>query len=868
MQQPWTKTAEQVLLTEASNPQTGLSQAEAKRRLQQFGPNQLVKERTTSFWAVFKEEIAEPMILLLLVVGIVYSVWGDVSDAITIFAIIIALVFVEIFTEYRAKRAIAALKRLSPLTNPVMREGMYMRIPSSEVTRGDIVLLEAGEKVPADARIIESFGLQVDESSLTGESSPVAKGTEALPDDIPMAERANMVFAGTTATKGRGRVVVTATGMDTEMGKITGLVLEAKEPKTPLQLAMKQLAGLLVWIAVFFSVLIPAVGIIQGKPYQEMILTGLSMSFATIPEELPIIITMVLGVGAFALSRKNVLIRRLRTAETLGGVTVIVTDKTGTITENKMSLAEIAAGTTSSVPSEDRMSRAESSLLKIGAITSCLKKATEGCYLGDPLEIALLEGARAAGISPEELQEQYNLKREFTFDNERKMMSAIFQRDSESFVYAKGAPEIILARSSSIAQGSGERNKTEVDEEEILARAGGMAAKAMRVIAFAYKKIDDGAELTQEEAESDLVFLGLAGLVDPPRAGVAEALRATKEAGIRTMVVSGDHPLTVQRVASEVGIDSNGKVITGVELDRIAEKDLPERVKEVSLFARTSPEQKLRIVNVLQGAGEVVAVTGDGTNDAPALKSADIGIAMGETGTEVAREAAAMVLTDDSFISIVAGVREGRKIFDNLKKGVSYYLSVKVALVLSFLIPLILGIPFPFAPIQIVLLELFMDLAASATFVAEPMEPDTMQRPPRPRSEKFIDRSMLTNIFLGSLSLAAAVLINYTLAWYAGWGLVIAQSVAFGTWLVGHIFLALTMRSQRQSLWEIGLLSNRIMLLWAAAALAFLVLVTSIPSAQGPLRVTSLNPLNWFLIIAVPFVTIFWLELKKFVTHH
>jgi Ca2+-transporting ATPase len=867
MNKAWSSSQEEVLQAVESDPQSGLSETEAEKRLKEFGPNQLVKERRTSFWGVFKEEVTEPMILLLLAVGVVYSIWGDARDAITIFAIIVALILIEIFTEYRAKKAVAALKKLSPPTTPVLRGGQYQKVPAVEIVRGDIVPLEAGERVPADGRVIESFGVEADESPLTGESVPVPKEDRIVPGDAPLAERGNIVFAGTTITRGRGRAVVVATAMDTELGRITGLVEEAKEPKTPLQLAMKQLAGLLVWVAVFFSVLIPGIGILQGKPYKEMVLTGLSLSFATIPEELPIIVTMILGVGAFALSKRNVLIRRLRTAETLGSVTVIATDKTGTLTENRMQLARIAtdAAITSFPPSS--LSPAERFLLQIGALTSCIRKGSEGCYVGDPLEMALLEAAEAAGLAPEQLHSQFHLRQEFSFDNQRKMMSATFMKDGQSFVYAKGAPEVILARSSRIAQGSAEVEKTEEREMLIRRQAEAMAREAMRVLAFAYRKTGSGVDLSREEAESDLIFVGLAGLADPPRAGVAQAIKITREAGIRTIVVSGDHPVTVQRVAAEVGIDSGAKLLTGAELEQMDDQLLTARIGGVQLFARTSPEQKLRIVRLLQDSGEVVAVTGDGINDAPALKSADIGVAMGETGTEVAREVADMVLTDDSFTSIAAGVREGRKIFDNLKKGVSYYLSVKVALVLSFLVPLILDIPFPFAPIQIVLLELFMDLAASATFVAEPIERDAMSRPPPSRKEKFIDRKALVNIVLGSLSLAAAVLTSYLLTWYAGWGLLEARTVAFGTWLVGHILLALTMRSQRESLWRVGVLSNRAMLVWAAAAVAFFLLATNLPLAQAPLRLTSLSLTGWLLVVAVPLVTIFWLELRKLISH-
>jgi Ca2+-transporting ATPase len=868
MIEPWSESLENTFHSLNTDPRTGLSRAEAKKRLNQFGANWLTAERKISFWDVFREEITEPMILLLLVVGIVYSIWGQARDAITIFAIIIILVFVEIFTEYRAKKGVAALRKFSQPTVALLRDGQYQSIPTVEVTKGDIALLEVGEIIPADIRIISSFGLQTNESALTGESSPVAKYEKTLPPNTSLAERNNMVFAGTTITRGRGTGVVTATGMATELGRITGLVTEAKEPRTGLQQAMKQLAGLLVWVAVSFSVIIPAAGVIQGKYWKDMILTGLSLSFATIPEELPIIITMVLGVGALALSRKNVLIRRLSTAETLGDITTIVTDKTGTITENRMTLAMISSDSTVKPFDQDSLSPADLLLLQIGLLTSCTRVTAGSCNSDDPMEAAIIEAAKTAGIIPDEQLAKFALQTEFSFDNERKMMSAIFHQNGEFVVYAKGAPEVILTRSSKILDGSSERKKTDKDSERVRNTIEGMANEAMRVIAFAYKKVEGGANIDQADAENDLIFVGLVGLVDPLRPGVIEAFKATKEAGIRTIIVSGDHPLTVQKVASQVGIDSDGSLIAGGQLDRMDDLTLKDKLKDISLFARTTPEQKLRIVRLLQESGDIVGVTGDGINDAPALKSANVGIAMGETGTEVAREAAGMVLADDSFSSITAGVREGRKIFDNLKKGVAYYLSVKIALVLTFLIPLLLNIPFPFSPIQIILLELFMDLAASTTFVVEPMEPGTMRRPPREQKEKFINRNMLTNISVGSISLAAAVLINYLSVWYLGWGAVQAQTVAFATWLIGHIFLAVTMRSHRESIWRIGILSNKAMLVWAITALVFLILVTNLSIAQAPLKLTSLNANGWLLAVLTPLITIFLFEIKKLITQH
>lgn len=859
--QAWSAPKEQVLASLGSDPAKGLTPAEVRERLRKFGSNRLVKERRITFWGVFREEVAEPMILLLLAVGVFYSIWGEMRDAFTIFGVIIALVFAEVFTEYRAKKSISALRHLSPPTTAVLRDGSYLQVAATEVVPGDMLPLEVGDRVPADARVIDSFSLQSDESALTGESAPVSKENKVLSEDTPIADRANIVFAGTTVTGGRGRAVVTATGMATELGRITGLVLEAKEPRTPLQTAMRQLAGLLVWVAVSFSVVIPAIGIIQGKNYKDMILTGLSLSFATIPEELPIIITMVLGVGAFALSRKHVLIRRLRAAETLGGVTVIVADKTGTITENRMSVAQLTSNDVSGPVGND-LPPPHVALIQAGVLTSHVKRNPEGRYTGDPLEVALLEAAEAAGVSPTDLLARYKLKEEFSFDSQRKMMSAVYEQSGEWFVYAKGAPEVVLARSSMIAHDGDARPMSREDEQKMLRRAENMASEAMRVIALAYKKVS-GEKITRDEAEKDLVFWGLAGLADPTRPGVAEAIKATRTAGIRTIMVTGDLPLTAQKIAAQVGIDGRAKLVTGAELAQMTDEELEEKVRGTSVFARINPEQKLKIVQALQAMGEVVAVTGDGINDAPALRSANIGVAMGERGTEAAREAAAMVLTDDSYNSIVDGVREGRKIFDNLRKGVTYYLSVKIALVLSFLVPLALGLPFPFAPIQIVLLELFMDLAASATFVAEPIEADAMRRPPRSPQQKFIDAELLSNMYIGAFSLAAAVLFNYLFATYSGWGLLEARSVAFGTWLVGHIFLAFVMRSQREPLVKIGPLRNRVMLVWGGAAVIFLVIITSVPAIQSVLKVTYLSPMSWLMAVAVPFVTIFWLELRK-----
>ncbi len=847
-----------------TDPDKGLRSEEAAQRLKEYGENRLAAERRLTFLAVFWEEIREPMILLLLVVGILYSVWGAARDAITIFIVIAVLVLTEIFTEYKAKRAVNALRHISPPTATILRNGIPAEVPTRELVPGDILLLSTGDMVPADARLVESYGIEADESALTGESFPVEKSTGVLPAEVPVAERRNSIFTGTMITRGKGKAVVTATGMQSELGRIQGLVLEAKEPKTPLQLAMKQLAGVLVYVAVFFSAAIPIIGMIQGKSYQEMVLTGLSLSFATIPEELPIIITMVLGVGAFALSRQGVLVKRLKAAETLGSVTVIATDKTGTITENRMRLEALAglsdaeharAFDPAALGPEARR------MLLIGMLTSDVIR-TDGEWRGDPMEVAIAEAVQESGLESLAEEQAHDLRCEYSFDSNRKVGSAMYYTKGGEWVYVKGAPEAVLARSTRALEGEETVPLTADERTKILAAVERMAGSGMRVLGFAFRQGGDCS--SADSTEQDLVFAGLAGFADPPREGVSEAMRATRDAGMRSIVISGDHPVTVESIAAQVGIDTSTGILTGRELDGMDDGELAERLRGISLFARTTPEHKYRIVNALREDGQVVAVTGDGINDAPALKTADIGIAMGETGTDVAKETADMVLTDDSFVSVVSGVREGRKIFDNLSKGVRYYLACKLALVIILIVPVVLNIPFPLAPIQIILLELFMDLAASATFVAEPAELDLMHRPPRNPASRFVNREMMLSIFAGSLSLAAAVTFNYLFVYYVrGNDASLAQTVAFGTWLAGHVFLALNMRSTQEPFYRLGLFSNKAMLIWAALAIGFFALVTLVEPIRKAVHVVSLSWRYWLGILAVAGVATFWMEGRK-----
>jgi Ca2+-transporting ATPase len=838
-----------------SNLTEGISNQEAQARLARVGRNTLTEEKKEPFWKEFFEELTEPMVLMLLVTGVLYAIWGELADAITIFVIILALNTVEVINERRSKKAIASLRKLAEPTTSVRRDGHFLEIPVEQVVPGDLLLLQAGDRTAADARLVEAYGLSVDESALTGESMPVEKILDAMTAfDSPLAERHNMIYSSTLVTCGKGTALVVATGMNTEVGHIAGLARQVKEPRTPLQNMMDELSKVLVWFALGFSVLVPLVGVvIAHQPPKQMLLTGLSLAFATIPEELPIIITMVLSLGAFRLSKKHAIAKRLNAVETLGSVTVIVTDKTGTLTENRMEVVHFEPG------------GQKNRLLEIGAL--CNDAVPNGMdFTGDPLDVALLRSVQKTGLDLKAIQNSHPILTEFTFDNTRKRMSTVFRQDGQPWAAVKGAPESVLAQCTHLMQAGKVEVLTDASRQIIQEHVDQLAADGLRVLAFAERRLPE-ENLNQAAVESSLTFVGLIGLQDPPRPEVRDAIATCQLAGVRTIMVTGDHPLTARAIARQVGLNGNHEVITGPELNQLSDEGLKEVIQHTSIFARTTPEHKLRIVQALQASAERVAVTGDGINDAPALSAADIGIAMGETGTDVAREAADIVLADDNFTTIVNAVKEGRLIFENLKKGVRYYLSCKLALVLITLLPTLLLVPVPFAPVQIILMELFMDLMAAASFVVERPESDLLDQKPRDPKTKFMDKAMTGSIVIGSLGLFAAVSTVYLTTWYGTHDLVTSQTVAFFAWLIGHVLLAFNMRSERQPILQLGLGSNRLMLIWGMAVIVFLILIALIPAARDLMKVSQLTLAQWGMITLATFIGTFWLEIRKFITY-
>ncbi len=802
---------------------TGLSSLEAEKRLEQFGPNIIFKSAKISFLGIAKHEVTEPMILLLLVVGFVYSIWGKLEDAFTIFTVIFLLVFAEVYNEFRAKKAIASLEKIAAPKTKVQRDGAIVEIDSENVVPGDILILTQGTKIAADAEVRQSVDLQSDESSLTGESFPQNKNN------------GSEVYAGTVVASGEGKAEVIATGKDTKLGKTADTLKQIKAPKTALQLAMKSLAGKLVYVAVFFSIFIPVLGVLRGQDLKLMILTGLSLSFATIPEELPIVITMVLGLGAYKLSKNNFLVKKLKAAETLGNATVIVTDKTGTITEGKMRIISL-------YPDNP------------GNNQEIIEKAlyTVSQYSLSPMDQEIKNKAAQLKIANEPSEISSEIIRQRNFGNGQKTKSVIRKIKDKYELFASGAPEEIF----SMCKDADDETKTQLVEQ---------TSKGRRVIAIAHKKLLVGEEnLDFARLEKNLDFVGLISFEDPPRNGVKETITRAARAGIRTIMVTGDHVLTALSISKDVGISTKGdRVLTGEDLDRMSDEELRDVVKNVSVFARTSPQHKYRIVQALQKDGEVIAVTGDGINDVLALKGADIGIAMGNRGTDVAKEAGDVVLADDNYNTIAQGIFEGRKFFDNLQKGIKYYLSVKTALILIFLLPVIIGIPLPFAPIQIIILELFMDLAASAGFVAEPREKNIYSRPPRNPHEGIISERVVKDILIKGGALFVAVTSVYLFARFQGLSLIQTQTLAFSAWIFGHVILAFISRSDKETVFSLGIFSNRIISIWAMAAFVFLILGIYLPQLNAALNLSSVGFTQLvFTALAVTFVMSF-LELRK-----
>ncbi|MBE3556694.1 MAG: calcium-translocating P-type ATPase, SERCA-type [Firmicutes bacterium] len=877
-QQWYALPVERVLQVQGSDKDRGLSSEEAQRRLRSFGRNELEKAEKQHPLFLFIAQFKDFMVLVLLAATLLSILLGEYADALTILVIIVINAVLGFLQEYRAERSLEALRALSAPTAIVLRDGDKQTIPAAEVVVGDIVYLQEGDRVPCDLRLFTCRALQVDESALTGESTPVSKQPEALADTrLPIAEQRNMAFMGTVVIRGHGAGVAVACGMQSQMGQIAGLIRQKSPEQTPLQRRLATLGRYLVYGCLGITALVVLLGLWRGEPLYQMILAGVSLAVASIPEGLPAMVTIALSLGVQRMIRRNAVVRKLPSVETLGSATVICADKTGTLTQNRMTVTQVVTlqqfwhlqRPSEAVQSQEalvwmhngrKVSIQRQPLVRRLAEIAVLCNNAEPdrlhpqVYRGDPTEVALLEMVAATGVESTATRAAWSVLRELPFDSNRKRMSVIAQLEGEVVVFCKGAPDLLLQRCSAWFDGEHARPLQTADRQKLLRANETMAASALRVLALCYRPNAQGLlNATEEQIERDLVFVGLVGMIDPPRPGVREAVARCRHAGVRTIMITGDHRATAVAVAREIGLlPDDGEVISGEELDCIDQKELEARIERIYVFARVAPEHKLRIVQALRSRGEIVAMTGDGVNDAPAIKQADIGIAMGRSGTEVAKEAAALVLQDDNFATIVAAIEEGRGIYDNIRKFIRYMLASNVGELLVMFVAMLLGMPLPLIPIQILWVNLVTDGLPGIALSLDPTDAAVMERPPHSPTEGPFARGLGRRIAGRGLYIGFASLFVFYLALrVSGEGMAYAQSMAFAMLVTTQLFYVFECRSEQRSIWEAGWLKNRALVIAVAISFVLLWVTLYVPLLQPIFHTVPLNFQDWLLIIAL-----------------
>ncbi len=840
------------------DPEKGLNHQEAKERLETYGPNAIKEQRRRGPVRMFFGQFADFMIIVLILACIVSGVVGDLADTVAIAVIIVLNAIIGFVQEYRAEKAVAALKRLSSPTAQVLREGNIQTIAAKELVPGDLVMLEAGNVIPADLKLLDVARLKVEEAALTGESLPVEKSGALIRElDSPLGDRLNMAYKGTIATHGRGVGIVIATGMGTELGKIAELLRQEQQTKTPLQQRLASFGMRLALLVLTVCAIIFVVGLLRGEPPVLMFLTAVSLVVAAIPEALPAVTTVSLAFGAHRMVKQNALIRRLPAVETLGSVTFICSDKTGTLTQNRMHAEafyvdqQLREGIAGDFPAP---------LLRALALNNDARRNHEGQLLGDPTEIALYEAAESVGYAGADLVKETPRQDEIPFDSERKLMTTLHQENGELVAYTKGAPENVLPRCVNLWSGDGPQP---LPKEKILAAAEQMAAEGLRVLALAYRQFPERPQiLGADSVETGLCFLGLVGLMDPPRPEVKEAVALCKTAGITPVMITGDHPATACAIAVRLGIVDDGcKVLTGPQLARMSLEEFEKQVEDVRIYARVAPEQKIEIVKALQDRGEFIAMTGDGVNDAPALRAANIGIAMGKIGTDVAREAAHMVLLDDNFATIVTAVREGRRIYDNVRKFIEYSLTGNSAEIWALFLAPFLGLPIPLLPIHILWINLVTDGLPGLALAVEPEEQGIMQRPPRSPQESIFAQGMWQHILWIGLLMGGISLFSQGWAYFGGsahW-----QRIVFTVLTLSRMGLVLAIRSERESFFSQGLLSNKPLLGAVLLTFGLQMAVLYVPVLQPIFKTEALSLNELLFCLALSSVVFFVVEIEK-----
>ena len=851
-----------------SNPNTGLTNKEAQKRSAEYGPNELKGKKPTPLLFRFLSQFADFMILILMAAAFISFLasyaqgHADYIDPIIIFTIIILNATIGVIQETKAEKSLEALKKLAAPTALVIRDNLQVIIPTKELVPGDILVLETGQYLPADARLLTAVNLKVDEAALTGESHPIEKSASpTFSEHQPLAERSNMVYSSSVITYGRGTALVTATGMDTEVGHIARMIMEDKTPPTPLQKKLAKTGKILGMAALLICALIFICGTMQGRPIFDMFMTSVSLAVAAIPEGLPAIVTIMLSLGVERMARKNAVIRKLPAVETLGSATVICSDKTGTLTQNKMTVTQL-----SSVDGEESPATDTGKLILSMAASCCdatvQHSSSDTIITGDPTEAALVLAAENAGISKARLDLDTPRIREIPFDSVKKQMTTVHKTPSEGYLcITKGAPDMLLSSCSLCYSNGKEIPMTSFLIKTIQRKNQAMTDQSLRVLAIAYKK-----SLTFPEApEKALVFLGLTGMLDPPRPEVKEAVATCKLAGITPVMITGDHISTAFAIGKNLGIAENkSEAITGNDLEQLEEAKLLSSIENYHIFARVSPEHKVRIVKALQAKGHIVAMTGDGVNDAPALKAADIGCAMGITGTDVAKNAADMILTDDNFATIIAAVQEGRGIYDNIRKSIHFLLSSNVGEILTIFASILLNFQTPLLAVQLLWINLVTDSLPAIALGCEPPDEAIMCRKPNnPEKGMFSDglgiRIVLEGLFIGFLALSAFLIGTRFLP---DKSLTLGRTMCFCVLGLSQLFHSFNMRSSR-SLFSIGLLSNKKLAFSFILCFFLQVAVISIPSFSIIFKVLPLSINQWLLCLFLSFLPIPVMELQK-----
>ena len=857
----WYKKSKNEILKDLDvDEKNGLSSTEALRRLEKYGKNKLETKKKKTLFKQFLSQLKDVMIYILIIAAIISAFLGEISDALIILLVIIINAVTGVVQESKAEKALDALKELSTPKALVKRDGSLKEILSEDIVPGDIVIIDAGRYIPGDLRLIDTANLKIEESAFTGESVPSEKDASFLPDkEIPIGDQNNMAFMSTLATYGRGVGVVVGTGMNTEIGKIAKMIEQEENDETPLQKKLSELGKILGFLAVGICILIFIISFFQGRDLLEMFLTSISLAVAAIPEGLPAIVAIVLALGVQRMVKKNAIIRKLPAVETLGSVSIICSDKTGTLTQNKMTVTTVYTNDSYIKESEFNLNDNESKLL-----VDCMVLCNDATYseksqTGDPTEIALLESPFKLNILKEKLEKEFKRIDEIPFDSDRKLMTTVNLVDNKKArVFTKGALDSILSICNKISINGKLLDFTKEYKAKVLENSNIMSDKALRVLAFAYKDISK-ENIVLDSLEKDLVFIGMVGMIDPPRLEVKDSIKLCKSAGITPVMITGDHKNTAFAIANELGIaEGISQAITGHEIDKFKEEEFNEKIINYRVFARVSPEHKVKIVKAFKSHGNIVSMTGDGVNDAPSLKAADIGVAMGITGTDVSKGASDMILTDDNFSTIVSAVEEGRKIYLNIKKSIVFLLSCNLGEILTLFTAILLNWNSPLQPIHILWVNLITDSFPALSLGVDKTKEDVMNNPPRNPKESIFVKSDKVQLIINGVLIGGITLFAFKLGerLYPD-SLIHAQTMAFVVLSVSQLFLSLSLRSNTKSAFSLGLFSNKYLVYSILLGIFLQVIIISISFIANIFKVTPLLLYDWIVVILVsliPFV--------------